>query len=121
MKKKIISILILLSCICVFFLFKKFIFLEVGISKNFKLRQVPFCNTYNIYCKNKKVISNVYEWIITDRYIYGYGKNDFYIFEIDSQKVIRFAKEEDFYKELKKLGLSYNISDYKTPLDYRLR
>lgn len=103
MKKQglIISIIFL---ILIALYWKDFWLLNVKLSEDFYIRQIPFTSNYVLKSKlNGKIVEHIYEWNISNNYIYGSDTYDnYFLYDIKSQVLEMYKDLNEFNDELRK-------------------
>lgn len=94
-----------------------FSFITVNLSDGYYIKSNRIFENCCLYSKDKELIlTNIGEWIDSEKNIYGYGdgkKYKCYIFDKKTKKVEVFYSINDFYNILNKNNLTYNMSDTK--------
>ncbi len=109
MKKKIKVILIIFVILSILGLpiWNRIFFLNVNITKDYKIKQVPFTGIYNLYDGDDCVVKGIYVWVLDKEFIRGELKNSeysYFIYNNKTKQTFYFKKEE---------GRDYNTLVYK--------
>ncbi len=94
---KIVLILILVVGISGIPIWNRIFFLNVNITKDYKIKQVPFTNCYWLCDKNRYVVRGISSWVIDKKYIHGYLKNlkyRYFIYNNETHETFYFTKGE---------------------------
>ncbi len=120
MKKQglIISIIFL---ILIALYWKDFWLLNVKLSEDFYIRQIPFTSNYVLKSKlNGKIIEHIYEWNISNNYIYGSDTYDnYFLYDIKSQVLEMYKDLNEFNDELRKKNLVYRMDNCTRIMDFQ--
>lgn len=120
MKKRslIISIIFL---ILIALYWKNFWFLNVKLSEDFYIQQIPFTSNYVLKSKlNGKIVEHIYEWNISNNFIFGSDINDnYFLYDIKS-KVLKIYKDmSEFNDDLRKRNLVYRMDNCTRIMDFQ--
>lgn len=120
MKKQglIISIIFL---ILIALYWKDFWLLNVKLSEDFYIRQIPFTSNYVLKSKlNGKIVEHIYEWNISNNYIYGSDTYDnYFLYDIKSQVLEMYKDLNEFNDELRKKNLVYRMDNCTRIMDFQ--
>ncbi len=107
----------------IFIIFSDFFILDVKITKNYRIKQVPFTSVYNLYDGDSCIVKGIYAWIIDKEFIHGNLKNSeysYFIYNHETKEIFYFTKTEikQYYALLSKwsirdlIAMGDNISNY---------
>ena len=89
--KFLLTCFLLFVAIYVFLFLKKFCFLRIKISDDFYIQQKPFADNYVLKKTDKTtLVEYVVEWRIDKGFLYGCSYYSYFIYELDSKKMIFF-------------------------------
>ena len=105
MKKKNIWLLFIF-----FPLFRVLVTIKIPLSDGYYMVGNRIFRTCILYDSKKHItIKNIYDWMESDRYIYGERVFGYYIYDKLNGNCSIY-NEKDFYQESAKLGLDYNMN-----------
>ena len=122
--KKVLKVTIPLALILVFMYWytKDFFFLKVKIDEGYYIQQKPFTSNHVLKSKkNGAILENIYEWKVTDRYIYGSCNTDeklYYVYDKEKNDLQVFDFDS-FHEVLVKLNLRYTMDNTTRVMDFK--
>ena len=120
MKKRslIISIIFL---ILIALYWKNFWFLNVKLSEDFYIQQIPFTSNYVLKSKlNGKIVEHIYEWNISNNFIFGSDTYDnYFLYDIKSQVLEIYKDLNEFNDDLRKKNLIYRMDNCTRIMDFQ--
>ena len=123
--KKVLKVTIPLALILVFMYWytKDFFFLKVKIDEGYYIQQKPFTSNHVLKSKkNGAILENIYDWKVTDRYIYGSCTDEelYYLYDKEKNDLQVFDSGMEFTKVIDKLHLNYTMSNCTRVMDFKM-
>ena len=117
--KFLLTCFLLFVAIYVFLFLKKFCFLRIKISDDFYIQQKPFVDNYVLKKTDKTtLVEYVTEWRIDKGFLYGCSYYSYFIYELDSEKMIFFDNLHSFYEYIDNFDLLYTMDNCERIYDY---
>lgn len=117
--KFLLTCFLLFVAIYVFLFLKKYCFLRIKISDDFYIQQKPFVDNYVLKKADKTtLVEYVVEWRIDKGFLYGCSYYSYFIYELDSEKMIFFDDLHSFYEYIDNFDLLYTMDNCERIYDY---